>query len=266
MKKRAVPKRCRETGRARVPVKPKRSVHRSRSTAKAKKTTTILTSEAAPVHLAAHLEQLLVAFAHGDQGRVEELLAQMCQKSEVKRLNAKASQLLESFHASIWSLKDGFDASSLTLTSTSLPEASKGLDRVLVRAGEAAHKVLSLVEQQEGIQVQGEQLLLALEKQLASGTIDRAALERGLIECRALVAQTRKIASEMVYTQDFEDLCGQVIYKVRRLILTLEEQIRGLLLHLKVELPQSAQEAGVAERERVADQASVDALLKSFGL
>jgi chemotaxis regulatin CheY-phosphate phosphatase CheZ len=93
------------------------------------------------------------------------------------------------------------------------------------------------VEQQEAIQTQSEQLLMGLEKQLATGALDRDVLERGLTECRALVRQTRQIASEMVHTQDFEDLCGQVVFKVRRLILTLEGEIRNLLAHLKVEVP-----------------------------
>jgi chemotaxis regulatin CheY-phosphate phosphatase CheZ len=231
-----------------------------------RKPTKIVTTENTTPLVANALEDLLVAFAHGNQENVRTSLNQLCHSSEVKRLNSKASELLKSFHASIWSLRSGFDTSNLSMTSTSLPEASKNLDKVLVRAGEAAHKVLALVEQQEAIQTQGEQLLLALEKQLASGTIDRKGLEGGLTECRALVAQTRKIASEMVYTQDFEDLCGQVIYKVRRLILTLEEEIRNLLLHLKVEVPAAKTDAGDTEQQGVSDQASVDDLLKNFGL
>lgn len=228
--------------------------------------TEIVTTEATTSLVASALEDLLVAFAHGNQENVKSSLNQLCHSSEVTKLNSKASELLESFHASIWSLRSGFDTSNLSMTSTSLPEASKKLDKVLVRAGEAAHKVLALVEQQEAIQSHSEQLLLALEKQLTNGAIDRRALELGLTECRALVAQTRKIASEMVYTQDFEDLCGQVIYKVRRLILTLEEEIRNLLLHLKVEVPSAKSDTGESSQQGLADQASVDDLLKNFGL
>jgi chemotaxis regulatin CheY-phosphate phosphatase CheZ len=231
-----------------------------------KRATEIVTSETTTPLAASALEDLLVAFAHGNQENVKASINQLCHSSEVKRLNSKASELLESFHASIWSLRSGFDTSNLSMTSTSLPEASKNLDKVLVRAGEAAHKVLALVEQQEAIQSQGEQLLLALERQLANGAIDRRALELGLTECRALAAQTRKIASEMVYTQDFEDLCGQVIYKVRRLILSLEEEIRNLLLHLKVEMPSSESDTRASAQQGITDQASVDDLLKNFGL
>jgi chemotaxis regulatin CheY-phosphate phosphatase CheZ len=231
-----------------------------------KKATKIVTSESTPRIVASALEDLLVAFAHGNQDNVTTSLNQLCHASDVKRLNSKASDLLQSFHASIWSLRNGFDTSNLSMTSTSLPEASKKLDKVLVRAGEAAHKVLALVEQQEAIQSQSEQLLLALEKQLSSGTVDRKGLELGLTECRALVAQTKKIASEMVYTQDFEDLCGQVIYKVRRLILTLEEEIRNLLQHLKVEVPAAKPDSEDPAQEGLSDQASVDDLLKNFGL
>lgn len=227
-----------------------------------KRRTAILTTEETPPYIADALEELLVAFAHGNQNDVKVSLKRLCNKTEVMKLSAKANELLNSFHTSIWSLRSGFDTRGLSMTSTSLPEASKNLDKVLVRAGEAAHRVLSLVEQQEVIQTQSEQLLLALEKQLAAGALDRESLERGLTECRALVKQTRQIASEMVYTQDFEDLCGQVIFKVRRLILALEGEIRTLLGHLKVEVPDSSDRPPQPPQ----DQTSVDELLKTFGI
>jgi chemotaxis regulatin CheY-phosphate phosphatase CheZ len=231
-----------------------------------KRGTKIVTPDDVVPQLSGALEELLVAFAHGDEQSVKSSLNQLCKASEVKRLHSKANELLKSFHASIWSLRSDFDTKKLSMTSTSLPEASKSLDKVLVRAGEAAHRVLALVEQQEVIQSQSEQLLLGLEKQLASGTIDRKALERGLTECRALVSQTRKIASEMVYTQDFEDLCGQVIYKVRQLIVKLEEEIRNLLVNLKVDVPAASAEGNEGPQQGLADQSSVDDLLKNFGL
>jgi|GEM_PF-5208077 len=235
-------------------------------TTRPKKSTTIVTPDDVAPLVSGALEALLVAFAHGDEQSVKSSLNQLCKSSEAKRLHSKANELLKSFHASIWSLRNDFDTKKLSMTSTSLPEASKSLDKVLVRAGEAAHRVLALVEQQEVIQSQSEQLLRGLEKQLASGTIDRKALECGLTECRALVTQTRKIASEMVYTQDFEDLCGQVIYKVRQLIVKLEEEIRNLLLNLKVDVPAASAEGSEGPQQGLTDQASVDDLLKNFGL
>lgn len=236
----------------------KRAVKKSGNNRK----TEILTADGAAPIMADALEELLVAFAHGNHDDMKASLEQLCSKTQVAKLNLKASELLKSFHASIWSLRSGFDTRGLSMTSTSLPEASKNLDKVLVRAGDAAHKVLALVEQQEAIQTQSEQLLMGLEKQLATGALDREVLEQGLTECRALVRQTRQIASEMVYTQDFEDLCGQVIFKVRRLILTLEGEIRSLLGHLKVEVPNSPDKPQQAAQ----DQSSVDELLKSFGI
>lgn len=227
-----------------------------------KRRTTILTADETPHYIADALEELLVAFAHGNQHDVKSSLKRLCNRTEAMKLSAKANHLLNSFHTSIWSLRSGFDTRGLSMTSTSLPEASKNLDKVLVRAGDAAHRVLTLVEQQEAIQTQGEQLLLGLEKQLATGALDREILERGLTECRALVKQTRQIASEMVYTQDFEDLCGQVIFKVRRLILALEGEIRTLLGHLKVEVPDSSDKPSQSPQ----DQTSVDELLKTFGI
>lgn len=230
------------------------------------RTTKIVTADSNATLFENALEELLIAFAHGNQERLQASLLQLCDRSQVERLNSKASELLQGFHASIWSLRNGFDTTNLSMTSTSLPDASKKLDKVLVQAGDAAQKVLTLVEQQEAIQLQGEQLLLGLERQLSSGNLDRRTLEEGLAECRSLVSQTRKIASEMVYTQDFEDLCGQVIYKVRHLIITLEEQIRGLLLHLKVDLPARASECQGESNQGMFDQSSVDDLLKNFGL
>jgi hypothetical protein len=72
------------------------------------RTKEILTADRYTPHVADALKELLVAFAHGNQDEGKVSLNQLCNKKEVTKLNSKASELLKSFHASIWSLPSGF--------------------------------------------------------------------------------------------------------------------------------------------------------------
>jgi chemotaxis regulatin CheY-phosphate phosphatase CheZ len=236
---------------------------RKDNTKRARQTKLVVADEQSPA-VAEALEQLLIGFAHGDRERVHASLGRICDRGATARLDAKANELLESFHTTVWSLRNDFDPGAISMTSTRLPEASRGLDKVLVRAGDAARKVLHLVDEQQRALAQGERWMKEFERQLEQGSLDHKSLQIGLAECRAVSKRISEISSEMVYTQEFEDLCGQVIYKVKQLIIRLEDDIRTLLEHLKVELPNTSQ---AAQREMTpADQAGVDDILKGFGI
>jgi chemotaxis regulatin CheY-phosphate phosphatase CheZ len=251
-------------GRSKKMVQSRRARRSSRAaTKRASKATQFVLAEQQSPLVAQALEQLLIGFAHGDKKQVHSSLQKFCDKGAVARLDAKANELLESFHATVWSLKNDFDPGAISMTTTSLPEASRGLDKVLVRAGEAARRVLDLVDEQQRALAQGERWMCELERQLQGDQIDYQALRAGLAEFRGVSKRLSEISSEMVYTQEFEDLCGQIIYKVKQLVVRLEDDIRSLLAHLKVELPSvSATGREVAP----ADQSGVDEILKGFGI
>ncbi len=249
--------------RKKVAKKPQRQKTRARKNCK---TTEVFTLDTASPEYAEALEGLLVGFAHGDEKAVRMALRTLGRGHTLKRLNTKANSLLQNFHGSIWTLRKDFDPSSVSMTTTNLPEASRTLDRVLQTASKTVQQMFSLIEQQEHLLGRGEQLMLQLEQQLRAGTVDATSLQAALTECKLLTVRAREISGEMVISQEFEDICGQVIQKVRELIQGLERDISKLLCHLHVGVPDGASAAVCAENTRITDQSDVDKLLKSYGV
>jgi len=244
-------------------VKKTRQLH---ANAKKSPQTEVVTLDSASPEYAEALEELLVGFAHGDEKAVRRALKNLGRGNTLKRLNTRASALLENFHGSIWTLRKDFDPTSVSMTTTNLPEASRTLDRVLQTANKTVQQMFVLIEQQELLLGRGEQLMVQLEQQLRSGTVDATSLQAALTECKLLTKRARQISGEMVISQEFEDVCGQVIQKVRELIQGLERDIAKLLAQLHVGVPDGAEAAARAESARITDQSDVDKLLKTYGV
>ena len=234
--------------------------------AKKMATTEVFALDTASPQYAEALESLLVGFAHGDEKVVRSALRSLGRGHTLRRLNTKANALLQNFHGSIWTLRKDFDPTSVSMTTTNLPEASRTLDRVLHTASTTVQQMFKLIEQQECLLGRGEQLMLQLEQQLKAGTVDATSLQAALAECKLLTMRAREISGEMVISQEFEDICGQVIQKVRELIQSLERDIAKLLCHLHVGVPDGAAAAVSAENTRITEQSDVDKLLKTYGV
>lgn len=239
---------------------------RPKSRSSKSKETGVFTLDTASPKYAEALETLLVGFAHGDEKVVRGALKELGSGQTFRRLNTKANTLLQNFHGSIWTLRRDFDPKSVSMTTTNLPEASRTLDRVLQTASNTVQQMFSLIEEQERLLSRGEQLMLQLEQQLSSGNIDATTLQAALAECKLLTRRARQVSGEMVISQEFEDICGQVIQKVRELIQSLERDISKLLCHLHVVVPDGAAAADKAESARLTEQSDVDSLLKTYGV
>jgi chemotaxis regulatin CheY-phosphate phosphatase CheZ len=239
---------------------------RSSSRSKRAKTTQVFTLDKASPQYAEALESLLVGFAHGDEAAVRGALKHLGTGQTLRRLNTKANTLLQNFHGSIWTLRRDFDPTSVSMSTTNLPEASRTLDRVLQTASKTVQQMFSLIEQQEHLLSRGEHLMSQLEQQLATGAVDATTLQAALTECKLLTNRAREISGEMVISQEFEDICGQIIQKVRELIQGLERDISNLLCHLHVGIPDGATAAEQAESARLTEQCDVDKLLKTYGV
>lgn len=239
---------------------------RTRARSARVKTTGVFAVDTASPQYAEALENLLIGFAHGDEKAVRGALKRLGNKQTFRRLNTKANTLLQDFHGSIWTLRGDFDPKSVSMTTTNLPEASRTLDRVLQTASTTVQQMFSLIEQQEHLLSRGEQLMLQLEQQLIAGSVDATSLQAALAECKLLTKRARQISGEMVISQEFEDICGQVIQKVRELIQGLERDISKLLCQLHVGVPDGAAAAEQAESARITEQSDVDSLLKTYGV
>lgn len=160
-----------------------------------------------------------------------------------------------------------------------IPDARDRLVYVGQLTDRAAHKVLSLVEQ-------GQPECLALRDDAATLVGKLVAASAGATpEQAALLAEARRFAehaaaraehqhemlSEIMLSQDFQDLSGQVIQKVVKIITDTEDQLLGLLLkHAPLQasdLKHTSEEGlqGPQIEGKALEQGDVDDLLASLG-
>lgn len=160
-----------------------------------------------------------------------------------------------------------------------IPDARERLVYVGQLTDRAAHKVLGLVEaRQPECRAQAEEaraLFERLDAAKASASAGQVAL---LAEAQAFAQRTAERAdrqhetlSEIMLSQDFQDLSGQVIQKVVKIITETEDQLLGLLLkHAPLHASDlkhdpSKQLQGPQVQGKALDQGDVDDLLASLG-
>jgi chemotaxis regulatin CheY-phosphate phosphatase CheZ len=176
----------------------------------------------------------------------------------------KNSEALALLHQTVWGLRSEFDPASVTMSSTNIPDAIIKLSAVLTDTDSASNKVFDLVERQGKILKQTEKEIAELERHCQGGHADPSAIAGYIGRHRALNHAMQSISNEIVTSQEFQDLCGQKIKKVMRLVCDMECYLRALFVQLKVDVP-SAKTAVQAEEDKDIDQDSTDALLKELG-
>lgn len=165
----------------------------------------------------------------------------------------------------------------LQVAADGLPDARSRLSYIAIKTGEAADKVLNSVDQAKAdhANITSETRLMAAAivadpvKAVASGAVMNFV---GDIEAAA--ARIDQHLTDIMMAQDFHDLTGQVVAKVVKLAMELEESLVKLLVqaaptpHVPVVDPEVLHGPVVNPEGRtdvVADQSEVDDLLASLG-
>ena len=168
-------------------------------------------------------------------------------------------------------------AEKLKGTVDKLPDAKSRLSYIARLTGEAAEKVLNLVDQAKAQQDE-----MAAETRRIGALIVKdpvAAVAKGeVFNFVTFVEQRSKDIdqhlTEIMMAQDFHDLTGQVISKVVNLAATIEEQLVALLIQTSpgnVPVAEAATELSgpvvdtKGRTDVVTDQSQVDDLLASLG-
>jgi chemotaxis protein CheZ len=169
---------------------------------------------------------------------------------------------------------------SLNQLATELPDSCERLGYVRKMTEEAANKVLDLVDAgrdaAEQVRRQGRDLSEMLSRQATSQelTLERA---RSMLKLCAAYAATaaafaereKDVHAEIMQAQDFQDLSGQVINKVVRMLQAAETPLNQLLAQAPAPAaapaPQDEELAGVQTPDKALKQDDVDDLLASLG-
>jgi len=174
------------------------------------------------------------------------------------------------------------NASTLQQLVQEMPDACERLTYVRKMTEQAAMRVLDLVEPgrdaAEQVRRQGEDLSEMLQRQALSEelTLERARSMLKLCASYAakaavFAAREKEMHAEIMQAQDFQDLSGQVINKVVRLLDGAQAPLHALVGELPAaNLPAAAVEssadlAGVQTPDKALKQDDVDDLLASLG-
>ena len=148
---------------------------------------------------------------------------------------------------------------------TNMPDSIAKLSSVLTETNQAATKVFTLVEEQQRLLVEGETCLRELETVAKQGALDPKLFAAIVSRCRRVHQNIGTSAHEIVVSQEFQDISGQKVKKVMKLITGVEDYLRTLLSYLKVPLPPAHARTESAQDTDL-DQATADNILKDFGL
>lgn len=226
------------------------------------------------------VEELSAAFASGDAGRANEALdaiVQMRESSlfaELSKLTIDMQDALERFRLQKFAAKE-------------IPDARHRLDHVLKMTDEAAHRTMDLIEQSAPIADRACKAATNLIEVWRSyrtkqpGAPDlRAIIERTeefLIAAQFDADTVRRNLDDVLMTQGYQDLTGQIIRGVIQLVGSLEGALHELtrLAQMKsvkagetstVRRLPGPQVPGVDHGDAVNGQKDVDSLLSGLGL
>jgi chemotaxis protein CheZ len=214
------------------------------------------------------LAMLNHAYAAGDAGAFDAALDALNEgrpggADDIARLSDTLRVAVARFHS---------DSRLAVLAHREVPDASLRLDHVVQMTEEAAHRTLDLIERSAPLasaSLQGANKLLASLDAMSSSDV-RAYLE----ELRGNVEALRANLSEVILAQSYQDLAGQILRGVQRLI----GEVQGALAQyahltgarLRDETQRSTALSGPAvpglTRGAVTDQADVDDLIAGLGL
>lgn len=228
------------------------------------KTTTILVSDDARLQTDAEaIETLLIGFGEGDLSKVRNALNLLGKASE-NELHVRVTQLTEEFHTRLSGFRNTLSSDQITMTTTNIPDAAKKLEYVLSATNDATHKLFSMIEVLEGLLNSMEKRSNSLTSEIVNGNEEtRKAKVAEYAEFRKeWLSEARAILSEMVIGQEHQDLCGQALSKVLKMVKELETNLIALIKQFGIDAPPNT---GLTPDETKVAQDGVDDLLKQLG-
>ena len=227
--------------------------------------------------LVGEVQNLMSALAKGDLEEAEAAIDNLTRISE-KKLFDEVGNITRKLHDSLKDFRHTLDPKIKSMATEDMPEAADNLERVMTLTKQAADKTLNIVE--KGLD-DNEKLKAMLEgfdtsidqlKEQADSSQILPTMESVRKELDAYLTRSSDGYNEILMSQDFQDLTGQMIKRIIKLVHDLEDQLIDLIRNFGVEVQQQEiQEEeekedlkGPASNTRI-EQEDVDDLLSSFG-
>lgn len=186
-----------------------------------------------------------------DYTKADTVIQNIMKKGQSELFN-EIGKVTRKLHDSIKSFKEALDPKLKGLAESEMPNAVDQLNFVINKTEDAANKTMGIVEK----------YLLSMDE-LSSHLRKLKEPEETVSYLKSFKNSLEDDLTEVLTTQSFQDLTGQTIKKVIKLVGELEEELVRLIASfgMKIETKSVQQEA---TQEKVS-QSDVDDLLKDFG-
>lgn len=221
------------------------------------------------------LGDLVNAIGTGNIALIDTALDRLGVRREHELYN-RVGHLARSLHDSLREFKSSLEKTNLTMTSTNLPDAADKLEAVMRMTQEAAEHTMNLVDEQS-LKISQERARVRefsefLQQPGVSADAIKEACSRYFEGYDARLVELDRINGDIIVAQNYQDLTGQALQKVVKLVTGIETQLLSLIQLFGGEsaLPGPSPEATPApeppspEEGRLSQDAT-DALLASFG-
>ncbi len=174
------------------------------------------------------IQELLESLANGDITTLQNVLATLGIHYETQ-LYAKISDQTELLHKTLEGFARSIDPANVGMNGTNVSDAAKKITHVIDMTFEAANKTLGGMEEVEGLLAKSQSELTALESKLLASPVAQTALGEELklflTAERQRLDEARQHAFQVVISQEFQDLAGQALKKVYKLVTDLESHL-----------------------------------------
>ncbi|MCI5064248.1 protein phosphatase CheZ [bacterium] len=178
------------------------------------------------------VQQLIDGLQNGDEHSVTTALKELGLESN-SDLYQQVGEMARSLHESLAEFQSSLSPESITMESTNIPDAASKLEEVIAMTFQSANTVLSMSENEEKLFQEMEQELEEVKGVLdAEATIPLKVMtvfNDYYAKEKALIANCRECNQQILISQNFQDLSGQSIRKVIKLVTGLEEKLISLL-------------------------------------
>ncbi|HCL80686.1 MAG TPA: hypothetical protein DHW81_00140, partial [Nitrospiraceae bacterium] len=192
------------------------------------------------------------AVAGQDYEKADETIQNIINKKGQSDLFKEVGRVTRKLHDSIRSFKEALDPRLKDMAVTEMPNAVDKLQFVIEKTEEAANKTMGIVEK----------YILCMDE-LASHIRNVKEPEESVNYLKGFRSGLEDDLTEILTTQSFQDLTGQTIKKVIKLVGDIEEELVKLIATFGVKIEQGAKAEAAAPEE--VSQSGVDDLLKDFG-
>ena len=222
-------------------------------------------------HYLPQIEQLLETARAGDTERFHAQLDDITSMRE-RALFQDIGRLTRQLHESLTNFQ--LDSRVAALATADFPDARDRLDRVIAMTEKSAHRTIDLVEAAvpvvEELATSAASLtsnLAAAGKDDTSASIEQARhFAAGASEQATLLRQT---LSDVLIAQNFQDLSGQIIRDIIRLVKEVEDTLVNMIRlsggSTKLFEQQASARKQSEDNQRARNQDDVDDILSSLG-